>query len=311
MLAPMAGVTGMSFRRLCREQGASLVFSEMVSAKALMYGDKKTESLLRIHEDEKPVAYQIFGREPGIMAGAARMLDARGNALLDINMGCPVPKVVKNGEGAALLREPQLAGRLVEAAALNSRTPVTVKIRAGWDGESVNAVEMARRLEAAGAAAISVHVRTSEQYFCGEAYCELIRGVREAVNIPVTGNGDIRSGADAVRMLRETGCDFVMIARGAMGNPWIFREAAALYRGEEPPEAPDPGGRIDMLWRHFMMLTAEKGEYAAIREMRGHAAWYLKGMRGAAALRAKVNGALCAGELEELLEDFRRLHSPL
>jgi tRNA-dihydrouridine synthase B len=290
-LAPLAGVTDAPFRRLCREQGAALVYSEMVSGKGLWYADKKTEQLLRVYEDEKPVAFQIFGREPQIMAFAAKTLDGRENALLDINMGCPVPKIVKNGEGSALLREPELAGRVVEAVVSATQKPVTVKLRIGWDAARVNAAEVAKILEAAGAAAVAVHGRTREQYYSGRADWNEIRRVKEAVGIPVIGNGDIRSGSDALRMLDETGCDFVMIARGALGNPWIFREALALYRGEEAPAPPDVGERVAMLLRHLDMLVAEKGERAAVLEMRKHAAWYLKGVRGAAAVRRGINAA--------------------
>ncbi|MDR2295390.1 MAG: tRNA dihydrouridine synthase DusB [Clostridiales Family XIII bacterium] len=304
-LAPLAGVTDSSFRGLCRAQGAALVCSEMVSGKGLWYGDGKTERLLRVREDEKPVAFQIFGREPEILAFAARALDGRENVLLDINMGCPVPKIVKNGEGAALLRDPDLAVRLVEAAVARTRKPVTVKLRIGWDAAHVNAVEMARTLEAAGAAALTVHGRTREQFYGGKADWHAIRRVKEAVGIPVIGNGDIRSGADALRMRAETGCDFVMIARGALGNPWIFREALALYRGAPVPAPPDVGARIDMILRHLDMLIAEKGERTAVLEMRKHAAWYLKGVRASAGLRGRLNATAAAADFRRLLADFR------
>ncbi|MDR3295677.1 MAG: tRNA dihydrouridine synthase DusB [Clostridiales Family XIII bacterium] len=304
VLAPLAGITDAPFRRLCREQGAALAYAEMVSGKGLWYGDKKTESLLRIYDGEKPVGYQIFGREPEILAFAAETLDARENDILDINMGCPVPKVVRNGEGAALLREPELAGRLIEAAAAKTRKPVTAKIRIGWDDSSVNAVEMARTLEAAGAAAVAVHGRTREQYYRGKADWDVIRLVKAAVRIPVIGNGDVRCGADAVRMLDETGCDFVMIARGALGNPWIFRDACALYRGAEAPAPVSAKDRAGMLLRHLDMLIAEKGEYVAVREMRKHAAWYVRGIRGAAELRGQLNAACEAGVFRRAVESF-------
>jgi tRNA-dihydrouridine synthase B len=304
-LAPLAGVTDTSFRRLCRAQGAALVYSEMVSGKGLWYGDRKTEQLLRVREDEKPVAFQIFGKEPEIMAFAAKTLDGRENALLDINMGCPVPKIVKNGEGAALLRDPDLAGRLVEAAVSRTRKPVTVKLRIGWDAAHVNAAEMAKTLEAAGAAALAVHGRTREQFYGGKADWSAIRRVKEAVGIPVIGNGDVRSGVDALRMRAETGCDFVMIARGALGNPWIFREALALHYGEPVPAPPSVGARIDMILRHLDMLIAEKGERTAVLEMRKHAAWYLKGVRASAGLRGRLNAASAAADFRRLLTDFR------
>jgi tRNA-dihydrouridine synthase B len=303
-LAPLAGVSDSPFRRLCREQGAALTYSEMVSGKGLWYGDGKTERLLRVCEEEKPVAFQIFGKEPEILAFAAQALDGRENALLDINMGCPVPKIVKNGEGAALLRDPEPAGRLVEAAARATRKPVTVKLRIGWDASSVNAAEMAKTLEAAGAAAVAVHGRTREQFYGGKADWRAIRLVKEAVGIPVIGNGDVRCGADALRMLEETGCDFVMIARGALGNPWIFREALALYRGESAPAPPALGDRVDMILRHLDLLIEEKGERVAVLEMRKHAAWYLKGVRASAGLRGKLNAARNAAEFRDLLANF-------
>ncbi|MDR1571480.1 MAG: tRNA dihydrouridine synthase DusB [Clostridiales Family XIII bacterium] len=305
LLAPMAGVSDAPFRRLCREQGAAAVFSEMLSGKGLWHGGRNTEALLSSYDDERPLGYQIFGREPEIMGLAAEKLEGRGNALIDINMGCPVPKVVKNGEGSALMREPRLAGRIVEAVASRTAKPVTVKMRLGWDGGSVNAVELARVAEAAGAAAVAVHGRTREQYYSGDSDWNAIRLVKDAVSIPVIGNGDVRSGADAMRMLAETGCDFVMIARGALGNPWIFREALALYGGGEASAAPRPAERIDMAIRHFAMLLAEKGERAAVNEMRKHAAWYLKGIDGSSALRRRLNEAMDAAAFGGELERFR------
>jgi tRNA-dihydrouridine synthase B len=292
----------MAFRLLCREQGAAIVYAEMASGKGLWHDSRRTEDLLRISEGEKPVGYQIFGSEPEIMAAAARKLNGRENALLDINMGCPVNKVVRNGEGAALLRDMDLAGRVMEAAAAASEKPVTAKIRIGWDRGSINAVEMAKTLESAGAAAIAVHGRTREQFYSGEADWEAIRMVKEAVGIPVIGNGDVRGGADAVRLLEETGCDYVMIARGALGNPWIFREANALYAGGEAPAPVSLDERFEMLLRHLDMLVEEKGERAAVMEMRKHVAWYLKGVRGAAALRGAANTASGAGELRLAVE---------
>jgi tRNA-dihydrouridine synthase B len=286
-----------------------MVYSEMVSGKGLWYGDKKTEQLLRLYEDEKPVAFQIFGKEPEIMAFAAKILDGRENAVFDINMGCPVPKIVKNGEGSALLRDPDLAGRLVEAAVSETRKPVTVKMRIGWNAADscAGAAETAKILEAAGASAIAVHGRTREQYYSGKADWNAIRLVKEAVGIPVIGNGDVKTGEDAVRMLAETGCDFVMIARGAIGNPWIFRDALALYRREAKPAPPSTHERIDMLLRHLGMLIAEKSERSAILEMRKHAAWYFKGVRGSSVLRGKINAVTTASELRSLLTEFHTL----
>lgn len=304
LLAPMAGVTDAPFRRICREFGAAMVFSEMISGKGLWYHSKNTERLLATYEDEKPLAYQIFGCEPEIIAFAAGFLSDGENAAIDLNMGCPTPKIVKNGEGAALLKTPELAGKLAEAAVSASVKPVTAKIRVGWDAGSVNAVEMAKILEGAGVAAVTVHGRTREQYYSGRADWRAVRDVKAAVNIPVIGNGDVMCGEDAVRMLRETGCDFVMIARGALGNPWIFREAEALWRDGTKPPQPAPAERLEMAARHLGMVAAEKGEYAAVREMRKHAAWYLRGVRGSAGLRGRLNTAASGEDFRRELADF-------
>lgn len=237
-LAPLAGITDAPTRKLCKEQGAALVFTEMVSGKGLWYGDKNTGRLLRIFEEERPAGVQIFGREPDVMAFTARELDKLNCDLIDINMGCPVPKIVKNGEGSALLKNPDLVYDVISAVVKNTSKPVTAKIRIGWDAASVNAVEVAHAVSAAGAAAISVHGRTREQYYSGEADWSMIAAVKKAVDIPVTGNGDVTDAESAMDMLKQTGCDFVMIGRGALGNPWIFREVIAAWRGEEAPPAP-------------------------------------------------------------------------
>ena len=231
--APMAGITDAPSRLLCREQGASLVYSEMVSAKGMIYGSRNTERLLKMYPEEKPVAFQIFGSDPEIMGAAARMLEGRENAVLDINCGCPVPKVVKNGEGSALMKDLDLLYDVVRAVRENTTKPVTAKIRAGWSLNSLNAPEAAKAIEAAGASAVAVHGRTREQFYEGPADWGVIADVKKAVSIPVIGNGDVARGADAIRMMDETGCDLVMIARGALGNPWIFRDAMALWRGED------------------------------------------------------------------------------
>lgn len=300
-LAPLAGITDAPFRRICKEQGAGLVYSEMVSGKGLYYNDKATERLLRIYDDEKPVAFQIFGSEPEIIGYTAEKLNGRGNCILDINMGCPVPKVVKNGEGSALLKDPKLVETIVRAAVEKAGKPVTAKIRIGWDAENVNAVEIAKVIEAAGASAIGVHGRTREQYYSGKADWDVIRQVKEAVSIPVIGNGDIFTGQDAVRMLAETGCDFIMIARGALGNPWIFREALALWKGQTMPQHPSLKEKIETILKHFDLLLEEKGEYAAVREMRKHAGWYLKGIPGSASIRNQLNSIAKADILKETI----------
>ncbi|MDR3305692.1 MAG: tRNA dihydrouridine synthase DusB [Clostridiales Family XIII bacterium] len=291
VLAPLAGVTDKSFRRLCGECGAALAYTEMVSAKALWYGDQKTKRLLEIDPAEGPVGYQIFGSEPEIMAHAARILSGpdRAGVLIDVNMGCPVPKVVRTGEGSALLKDPDRAGRIIEAMkrAAGGKA-VTAKIRMGWDAASVNAAEMARTIEAAGADAVCVHGRTREQYYSGKADWDVIAAVKAAVRIPVIGNGDVYSGQDAVRMIRQTGCDRVMIARGALGNPWIFAEARAAYSGAVF-EAPTRQEKTQMFIRHARLTAEDKGEHMAVLEMRKHAGWYFRGAPGAAAFRGAVN----------------------
>lgn len=287
--APLAGVTDGPTRLLARRQGASLVYSEMISGKGLMYGSKNTEKLLKIYEDEKPVAYQIFGSEVDVMEFTAKELKKRDNAILDINLGCPVPKIVKNGEGSALLKNPQRIFELIEALVKNAGKPVTAKIRIGWDSNSINAIEVAKAIEAGGAAAVAVHGRTREQYYTGHADWDAISQVKKSVNIPVIGNGDIFEGEDAIRMMDETGCDFVMIARGALGNPWIYRDAVALWEGKEKPLPPTIKEKTDMMIEHLDMLVEEKGEYAGVREMRKHVGWYLKGVKGAAEVRREIN----------------------
>ena len=305
VLAPLAGVTDLPMRRLCKEQGASMVFSEMISAKGFWYKDKNTEKLLATEPAEAPLMYQLFGSEPEIMAYAARELKDRPNAGIDINMGCPVPKVVKNGEGSALLKTPDLLYEIVKAVVDNAGKPVTGKIRIGWDDDSINAVEIAKAIEAAGAAAVSVHGRTRMQYYSGNADWDMIRQVKEAVSIPVFGNGDVFTGEDAIRMMDETGCDGVMIARGAQGNPWIFRDAIALWKGEEKPPAPTLEDKIAMMIRHLEDVAEHKSEYAAVREMRKHVGWYLKGEHGSAAIRRKVNTITDIQELKKELEHLK------
>ncbi len=303
ILAPMAGVSDLPFRLLCKEQGAGLVCSEMISAKALSYHNRNTEELLRSVPEERPLSLQLFGSDPEIMAEAAAAIDDRPFDILDLNLGCPVPKVVKNGEGSALMRNPKLVEEIVAAMVRASSRPVTVKIRKGFSEEEVNAVEVAKAAESAGAVAVTVHGRTREQYYSGEADWEIIRRVKEAVKIPVIGNGDIRSPGDASRMLETTGCDGVAIARAARGNPWIFdRVRAYLERGEllTPPSRDEV---YAMMLRHARMQAEEKGEERGIREMRKHISWYTAGYPHSAKLRAAVNEVETMEELKSLLDE--------
>ncbi len=307
ILAPMAGVTDLPFRLLAKEMGCGLVYSEMVSDKGLIYDNTHTKKLLAIDARERPVALQIFGSEPESMAKAAGIVAAAGADIIDINMGCPTPKIVKNGEGSALMRNPALAGRIIAAVvAAAGGMPVTVKFRKGWDETSVNAVQIARIAEQAGAAAVSVHGRTREQFYSGQADWSIIRDVKQAVAIPVIGNGDIRTPQDAERMLTETGCDGIMIGRGAQGNPWIFRQVAHYLATGQTLPLPALGERIDMLLRHLDMLVGHKGEYTGIREMRSHAAWYTKGLPSSAELRLTFNQAATRDDFIRIMENYRQ-----
>ena len=289
LLAPLAGITDAPARRICREMGAAMTYSEMVSGKGLYYGDRKTEQLLTIYGEEKPVAYQVFGSEPEIMAFTAEKLDSRENAVLDVNMGCPVPKIVKNGEGSALMKNPDLIYKIVSAMTAKTTKPVTVKLRTGFDEKSINVCECARAAEAGGASAVAVHGRTREQYYSGDADWKQIALVKKELSIPVIGNGDVTSGEKALKMMDETGCDFVMIGRAALGNPWIFRELNAAWEGRELPEKPGLEEKKAMFIRHFRDVMEFKGEHVAVREMRKFTGWYFKGIPGSAAFRGKVN----------------------
>ena len=301
ILGPMAGVTDLPFRLLCKEQGAGLLCMEMVSAKAIYYNNRNTESLLEIHPDETPVSLQLFGSDPKIMSEIAKRIEERPFAILDVNMGCPVPKVVRNGEGSALMKEPKLVYEIVSALVKAIDKPVTVKIRKGFDDDHVNAVEIAKIIEEAGAAAVAVHGRTREQYYSGKADWDIIRQVKEAVSIPVIGNGDVTSPQKADVLVRQTGCDGIMIARGAEGNPWIFSEMIHWEETGELPSRPDKDEIREMMLKHARLQLKYKGEFCGIREMRKHVAWYTKGLKGAARLREKVNAVESLEELENLL----------
>lgn len=304
VLGPMAGVTDLPFRLLCKEQGAGLLCMEMVSAKGIYYNNKNTEQLLAIDEREHPVSLQLFGSDPAIMSEMAKKIEERPFDILDINMGCPVPKVVNNGDGSALMKNPVLAGKIIEKTARAIKKPVTVKIRKGFDDAHINAVEMAKVAEASGAAAIAVHGRTREQYYSGRADWDIIRQVKEAVKIPVIGNGDILTPEDAIRMEEQTGCDGFMIARGAQGNPWIFAQILHYFKTGEHLPKPTAEEMVQMMLRHAKMQLAFKGDYTGIREIRKHAAWYTAGYPNAARLRSAINEVESYEQLEELFGRF-------
>ena len=302
ILAPMAGVTDLPFRLLCKEQGAGLLCMEMVSAKAILYKNKNTEELMAIDERELPVSLQLFGSDPDIVSQIAHQIEERPFDILDINMGCPVPKIVNNGEGSALMKNPKLAGEIIEKTVKAISKPVTVKIRKGFDENHINAVEMARIAEASGAAAIAVHGRTREQFYSGKADWDIIRQVKEAVSIPVIGNGDLLTAEDVVAMYEQTGCDGFMVGRGAQGNPWIFRQILHTFEtGEELPK-PTFAEVRDMMLRHAQMMIEFKGEYTGIREIRKHGAWYTAGYPNSAKLRVMINEVETYEQLENLLD---------
>lgn len=310
ILAPMAGVTDLPFRMLCKEQGCGLVCTEMVSAKAILYKNKNTKELLQVRQEERPVSVQLFGSDPEIVSAMAAQIEEGPYDIIDLNMGCPVPKVVGNGEGSALMKNPKLVEQLLSAMVKRLHKPVTVKFRKGFDDSSINAVEIARIAEACGVSAVAVHGRTREQYYSGKADWEIIRQVKQAVRIPVIGNGDIFSPEDAKRMLEETGCDGLMAARGARGNPWLFhRINHYLDAGELLPE-PDAREICRMLLRHARLQIELKGELLGMKEMRKHVAWYTAGLPHSAAIRREANLIESYEELEELLTE-RLLESGL
>ena len=300
ILAPMAGVTDLPFRLLCKEQGAGLLCMEMVSAKAILYKNRNTEELLTIDKRENPVSLQLFGSDPDIMSEIAKQIEDRPFDILDINMGCPVPKAVNNGDGSALMKNPKLAGEIIEKTARAIKKPVTVKIRKGFDEEHVNAVEMAHIAQESGAAAVAVHGRTRSQFYSGKADWDIIRQVKEAVSIPVIGNGDIFTPEDAKRMLEETGCDGLMIARGAKGNPWIFSRTLHYLETGELLGPPDKEELKETILRHAQLQIQFKGEYLGLCEMRKHLSWYTVGLPHSSSLRNDVNQT-------ETWEDFYNL----
>lgn len=302
VLAPMAGITDLPFRELCKEQGAGLLYTEMVSAKAISYRNRNTIPLMEISPGENPVALQIFGSEPELMAEVAKSIEDQPFDILDINMGCPVPKVVNNGEGSALLKNPELIRKIVSAVSRAIKKPVTVKMRVGFEGEDVDPVETAKIMEDAGAAAIAVHGRTRQQYYSGKADWDTIRKIKEAVSVPVIGNGDVDSPKKAEAMLKETGCDAVMIGRAVRGNPWIFREMNYYFETGELLSRPSIEELKEMILRHARRQIEKKGEYTGIREMRKHVAWYTAGMRHSAGIRRESNLISGYEELKALLD---------
>lgn len=304
-LAPMAGVTDLPFRLICKELGCGLLYTEMINAKALCYDDKNTKKMLNILDEEHPIAVQIFGSEPEFMGKAAQILNDYPNEILDINMGCPAPKVVKNGDGSALMRNPKLAGQVLDQVVKNSKKPVTLKIRKGWDDNSVNALEIAKIAEDCGICAITIHGRTREQYYSGQADWDIIGEVKSQISIPVIGNGDVTSVEDAIRIKDHTGCDAIMIGRGAQGNPWIFKRIDHYMKTGQLLDPPSKDEKIDIAIKHMDLAIKEHGEYVAVREMRKHIGWYLKGMKHSARFRDQINHMVTAKEVIDTLNQYR------
>ena len=304
-LAPMAGGTDLPVRLICKELGCGLLYTEMINAKALCYDDKNTKKMLNILDEEHPVAVQIFGSEPEFMGKVAQILNDYPNEILDINMGCPAPKVVKNGDGSALMRNPKLAGQVLDQVVKNSKKPVTLKIRKGWDDNSINALEIAKIAEDRGICAITIHGRTREQYYSGQADWDIIGEVKSQISIPVIGNGDVTSVEDAIRIKDHTGCDAIMIGRGAQGNPWIFKRIDHYMKTGQLLDPPSKDEKIDIAIKHMDLAIKEHGEYVAVREMRKHIGWYLKGMKHSARFRDQINHMVTAKEVIDTLNQYR------
>jgi len=306
-LAPMAGVSDLAFRTICRELGCGLTYTEMVSAKALVYQDSKTRGLLKLGEDEHPSAVQIFGSDASCMADAAALaIEISGANFIDINMGCPVGKIVKSGDGSALMRDPDKAGRVIEAVVKSVSCPVTVKFRKGWDGGSVNAVEFGKMAQEAGVSAIAVHGRTRVQMYSGKADWDIIAQVKAAVTVPVLANGDVFSANDAVRILKYTGADMAMVARGSFGNPWLFEQSRAALLGEDVPELPPLRERVEVAMRQLVMAAEQKGEHVACLEARRHYPWHLRGVAHASFFKEKIAKATTLDELRKITDGIKR-----
>ena len=303
-LSPMAGVTDLPFRTICKEKGCGMLYTEMINAKALCYDDENTKKMLRMEKDEHPVAVQIFGSDPEFMGKAASIMNQYPNEILDINMGCPAPKVVKNGDGSALMRNPKLAAEVLTAVVKNSEKPVTLKIRKGWDDDCINAVEIAKIAQECGISALAIHGRTREQFYSGKADWDIIAEIKQAIDIPIIGNGDVFEVQDAVNMLEKTKCDAIMIGRGAQGNPWIFNRINHYMKtGEILPE-PTLEEKITTAIKHMNLAVAEHGDYVAVREMRKHIGWYLKGLKNSAKYRDQINKITDYKEVIAMLEDY-------
>lgn len=306
-LAPMAGVTDISFRGLCKEMGCDLVYTEMISAKGLYYGSKNTKQLLQVSEEEKPIAVQIFGNEPKVMAKACEIFNENNDiCVIDINMGCPVPKIVKNGEGSALMKSPKLAAEIVKEMKKVSQKPVTVKFRKGFDENNINAVDFAKEMEQAGADVVTVHGRTRAQMYEGKADWNIIKEVKEAVKIPVIGNGDVFSAQDAIQLNKLTNCDGIMVARGSMGNPWIFKQITQALKGEEVIY-PSDEEKIEMSIKHLKLAIHYHGEAKAVREMRKHIAWYIKGIRNCTDIKNKINAEKDSKNVMNILLEYKNI----